>query len=173
MQARNMSGAAAIILVATVLLFGLLATVASESQATAAPAGQVALPRTITLYPPTAVTTGTTFSEAPLLVQSVDQSRISNYGFVEVFAATDAGTTGSVVVTVQFSPDQAIWADATEIVHTWNTTGTLASTVYTLSKTLSGASQVGLIRAPVSGEFMRVKVTATGAVTPTIKATLR
>lgn len=173
MQKRMMSGAATAILVVTVLLFGLLAALSRGDPATAAPAGQVALPRTVTLYPPTAVTTGTTYSAAPLTVQGIDNSRTSNYTQIEVFAATDAGTTGSAVVTVQFSPDQVIWADATEIVHTWNTTGTLASTVYTLSKTLSGASQVGLIRAPVSGEFVRVKVTATGAVTPTIKATLR
>lgn len=30
----------------------------------------------------------------------------------------------------------------------------------------------GLIRAPISGEFMCVKVVATGAVTPPVKATL-
>lgn len=168
-----MSGAATAILVVAVLLFGLLAVLSQDSTTTAAPAGQVALPRTVTLYPPTAVTTGTTYSSAPLTVQGIDNSRVSNYSHIDVFAATDAGTTGSVAVTVQFSPDQTIWADGTEIVHSWNTTGTLTSNTYTLSKSLSGASQAGLIRAPISGEFVRVKVVATGSVTPTVKATLR
>jgi hypothetical protein len=163
----------AAIIAASILLFGLVAALSWGAPATAAPVQQTVAPRSVTLYGPTAVTTGTTYSAAPLTVQNIDNSRVTNYEHIEVFAATDAGTTGSVVVTVQFSPDQFIWADATEIVHTFNTTGTLASNTYTLSKSLSGASQAGLIRAPISGEFVRVKVVATGAVTPTIKATLR
>jgi len=170
---RQTSSGALAFLVASVLLLGLLAALSWGDPATAAPTAQVALPRTVTLYPPTAVTTGTTYSSAPLTVQSIDNSRVANYEQIDVFVATDAGTTGSAVVTVQFSPDQVIWADATQVVHTWNTTGTLTSNAYTLSSSLSGASKTGLIRAPISGEFVRVKVVATGAVTPTVKATLR
>lgn len=161
------------IVVAFVLLLGLLATLWGAPAVTAAPPAQIATPRTVTLYPPTAVTTGTTYSEAPLFVQGIDNSRTSNYSQVEIFAATDAATTGSVVVTVQFSPDQELWADATEIVHTFNTTGTLTSNTYTLNASLSGASKTGLFHTPIAGEFVRVKVAATGAVTPTVKATLR
>ncbi len=163
----------AIVIALAVLAVVLGAALLGGAPVTAAPAAQSA-PRTVTLYGPTAVTTGTTYSRAPLTVQGQDLARITNYSQVDVFAATDAATTGSVVVTLQFSPDETIWTDATEIVHTFNTTGTLTSNTYTLSKSLSGASATGAIQgAPIAGEFMRVKVVATGAVTPTVKATLR
>lgn len=163
--------AAAVAVAVVMLLFGV--AVLAVAPAAAAPVAQVALPRSITLYGPTAVTTGTTYSSAPLTVQNQDMARISNYTDGAFFVATDANSTGTIVVTVQASPDGATWADATEIVHTFNTTGTLSSNTYSYSKTLSGASATGLIRAPLLGEFVRVKVVATGAVTPTVKATFR
>lgn len=163
--------AAVAVAIVMILCGGLLLT-AVPAPVAAAPVAQAA-PRTVTLYGPTAVTTGTTYSSAPLTVNSIDNARITNYSQVDVFVSTDAGSTGSVVVTLQASPDETLWADVTEIVHTFNTTGTLSSNTYTLSKTLSGASQTGMIRAPAVGEFVRVKVVASGAVTPTIKATYR
>lgn len=158
--------------------------------AAAAPAAQVALPRTVTLYEPTAVTTGTTYSSAPLTAQGNDLARTSNYGWGDFFVSTDAGSTGTIVVTVQASADESTWADVTEIVHvadtslthTLDVSGTLTGTLttagvlsqaYTYQATLSGASASNLIRAPLPGEFVRVKIVATGAVTPTVKATFR
>lgn len=172
MKTTNFVAAAVAVAIVMILCGGLLLT-AVPAPVAAAPVAQAAPPRTVTLYGPTAVTTGTTYSSAPLTVNSIDNAHITNYSQVDVFVSTDAGSTGSVVVTLQASPDETIWSDVTEIVHTFNTTGTLSSNTYTLNKTLSGASQTGMIRAPAVGEFVRVKVVATGAVTPTVKATYR
>ncbi len=172
----NRSGRVAAALVFALSLLLLLGTVLvgiGPQQAKAAPAEQVAAPRTVTLYGPTAVTTGTTYSAAPLTVNGQDFSRVTNYKSADVFVATDAGSSGTVTVTVQGSADQATWANVIDVVHTFSSTGTLINTNYTYRVVLAGASASGLIRAPLAGEFVRVSVEAAGAVTPTVKATYR
>jgi hypothetical protein len=166
---------AALMVAALLVLAGAAVLGGLTQPATAAPAAQfgaVASPRTVTLYGPTAVTTGTTFSSAPLNVNGIDNARITNYARADVFVWTDAGSSGTVTVTVQASPDETTWANLTEMQHGFMT-GTLVSTAYTYRVVLSGASAAGVIRAPLAGEFVRVQVTAAGAVTPTVKATLR
>lgn len=168
---RRMATAVAIALV--MLLVGAIAFGLVPNQATAAPASQEIAVRTATLYGPTAVTTGTTYSSAPLTVNGRDLARITNYKAVDVFVSTDAASSGALTVTVQASADATTWTNMTEIVQTFNTTGTLFSNTYTYRVVLSGASATGLIRAPLAGEFMRVRVDAAGSLTPTVKATFR
>lgn len=168
---RKMATAVAIALV--MLLVGAVAIGLMPNQATAAPAGQEIAPRTVTLYGPTAVTTGTTYSSAPLTVNGRDLARITNYKAADVFVSTDTGSSGTLTVTLQASADETTWANMTEIVQTFSSTGTLFSNTYTYRVVLSGASASGLIRAPLAGEFVRVRVDAAGATTPTVKATFR
>lgn len=172
MKSRLHGAAFALTVTLALLLFGGIVLKTAEP-VVAAPAVQVVAPRTVTLYGPTAVTTGTTYSSAPLTVNGMDFARTTNYSQVAVFVATGADSSGTVTVTLQESPDATIWTDKTAIVHTFNSSGTLTSNTYTASKTLTGATQTGMFEAPLAGEFLRVKVAATGAVTPTIKATLR
>lgn len=148
---------------------------AMPRSAAAAPAAQVGgmAARSVTLYGPTAVTTGTTFSAAPLNVNGIDNARITNYAQADVFVWTDAGSSGTVTVTVQASPDEVNWVNLTAVVHSFNTTGTLTSTSYIQRVVLAGASGAGLVRVPLAGEFLRVRLDVAGAVTPTVKATLR
>ncbi len=138
----------------------------------AAPAAQEAVPRTITLYGPTTVS-GTAYSSAPLTVQGNDLARITNYDDVDIFVANDVSTAGTVTVTVQVSPDESAWANLTDVVQTFNSSGTLASNTYTYRVVVTGASATGMLRAPLAGEFLRVRIDSTAYVTPTIKATLR
>lgn len=163
-----------VLLLAAVAGLGATAQQAAAAPPAGLPAqfGAVAAPRSVTLYGPTAVTTGTTYSSAPLNVNGIDNARITNYARADVFVWTDAGSSGTVTVTVQSSPDETAWANLTDMQHGF-LTGTLVSTAYTYRVVLTGASASGLIRAPLAGEFVRVQVTAAGAVTPTVKATLR
>lgn len=164
-----MASAIAIAVIAILLGLAQLA----PSQVAAAPVVQEALPRTVTVYGPTAVTTGTTYSSAPLTVQGQDFAYSAKFDAVDVFVATDAGSTGTVTVTVQASPDEALWTNTTLIVPTSNTTGTLFNNTYIYRTALAGASATGLIRAPLPGEYFRVRVDVVGAVTPTVKATFK
>jgi len=140
---------------------------------TAAPAEQGSTPRTVTMIEPARVTTGTTYSDAPLLVQGQDAAMTTNYGSVAMFVTTGANSTGTMTATLQISPDREIWVDSTEIVYSFNTTGTLASNTITHRVTLSGASQTGVVRTALAGAYMRVKLDVAGTLTPTVKATLR
>ena len=171
MQSKVRWLATTVVIAAFLFLTG--AVLPNVAPAAATPLAQATAPRTITLYGPTAVTTGTTYSSAPLTVQGNDLARITNYSDIVVFVATDANSSGYLTVTLQASPDETIWADVTEVVHTFDVSGTLNNSTYSLSKSLSGGSQTGMIRSALLGEFTRVKVAVTGAVTPTIKATLR
>lgn len=164
------------LMVATALLL-LLAGAAAISLAphgvAAAPAAQEGpAPRTVTLYGPTAVTTGTFYTAAPLSANGIDNARTTNYKQADVFAFVDANTSGTVTVTVQASPDETNWVNVTEMQH-GVITGTLVNAAYTYRVVLAGASASGLIRAPLPGEYLRVQVVAVGAVTPTVKVTYR
>ena len=167
--------AALLAVTALLLLVGMAAVSLLPQGAAAAPAAQfgaVTAPRTVTLYGPTAVTTGTTFSSAPLNVNGIDNARTTNYGRADVFISTGANSSGTLTVTVQVSADESTWADSTEMQQGF-LTGTLVSAAYTHRVVLTGASQAGTVRVPLAGEFLRVKVEAAGSITPTVKATYR
>jgi hypothetical protein len=164
---------AGFVFAALLLLCGATALTVFPNAASAAQPQQLYPPRTFTLYGPTAVTTGTTYSDAPLMINGQDFARVTNFSEAAVYVSTGANSAGTVTVTIQTSADAAVWADAKEIVHTFNSTGTLSSSDYFHKAVLTGADDADVINAPLSGEFMRVKVQATGTLTPTVKATLR
>ena len=157
------------------LLSGMAAISLSPHNVEAAPAEQasVVAPRSVTLYGPTVVTTGTFYSAAPLNVNGIDNARTTNYTQADVFAWVDAGSSGTVTVTVQTSPDESNWTNATDVVHTFNVSGTLTSNSYINRVVLAGASANGMVSLHLSGEFMRVQLATVGPVTPTVKVTLR
>ena len=138
----------------------------------AAPSIQLTPPRTTTFYGPTAVTTGTTYSAAPLTVQAEDFARTTNFSTAAVFVSTGANSSGALTVTVQVSPDEITWADANQVIYPFDSSGVATATVVPYRVVLSGVS-AGLVSAPLDGEFVRVKVEAAGALTPTVKITLR
>ena len=157
------------------LLSGMAAVGLAPHGVAAAPAEQsgAVAPRTVTLYGPTVVTTGTFYSAAPLNVNSIDNARTTNYTQADVFAWVDAGSSGTVTVTVQASPDETNWTNVIDVVHTFSSTGALISNNYINRTVLAGASANGLIRSKATGEFLRVRLDAAGAVTPTVKVTFR
>lgn len=161
---------------ALLVLSGVAAVGLAPHEVAAAPAeqfGAVVAPRSVTLYGPTVVTTGTYYSAAPLNVNSIDNARTTNYARADVFAWTDAGSTGTVTVPVQASPDETNWTNVMDAVHTFSSTGTLISNSYINRVVLAGASANGMARVVLAGEFLRVKLDAVGPVTPTVKVTLR
>jgi len=171
---KHLSYGMAALVVVAILLAGMAGVLLlGVPTADAAPAAQYVPPRTVTLYGPTAVTTGTVFSASPLTVQGIDNSRVTNYQHLDLFAVTGANSSGTVTVTVQYSPDAVIWANATETAYTFNTTGTLTTNAVVQRIVLSGAAATGLESVPVAGEFVRVQIDVAGAITPTVKATLR
>lgn len=157
---------------AVVLAGALLASIA-PGNVVAAPVQQQYAPRSTTFYGPTAVTTGTTYSSAPLEVNTIDFARTTNYQTADVFMATGANSVGTTTIVAQVSPDAETWVDSTYIVPSFNSSGTLSLNTATYSATLTNASST-FLRMPVAGEFVRFKViVAGGTVTPTIKVTLR
>ena len=69
MKTTNFVAAAVAVAIVMILCGGLLLT-AVPAPVAAAPVAQASPPRTVTLYGPTAVTTGTTYSSAPLTVKA-------------------------------------------------------------------------------------------------------
>ena len=163
---------ASVCIAVVMILAGAALLSVAPASVIAAPSIQPTAPRSATFYGPTAVTTGTTYSAAPLTVQSEDFARTTNFSTADVFVSTGANSTGSLVVTVQVSPDEITWADANQVIYPFDATGVATATVVPYSVSLSGVA-AGVVTAPLAGEFVRVKVVATGAVTPTVKVTLR
>lgn len=170
---RNLRFSILMGLVALSLVMSGAALLGVAPGAIASPALQATTPRTVTLIEPTLTTTGTTYSAAPLLVQGQDAARTENYSSIALFATTSAGSSGTMTATLQISPDREIWVDSTEIVYSFNTTGTLTANTITHRITLSGASQTGVVRTGLAGAYMRVRLDVAGTLTPTVKATLR
>jgi len=150
------------LLLATLLASGVLAD-NGEPQS-----GAVTLTRTVLLYP-TAALSGTTtvYSAAPRPVNGQDASLVRQFNSADLFVTADLSGTATITVTPQFSPNQVNWADAKFPVIS-GTTVTL--TAQQLVLTANGSSY---LRLPIAGEYMRVKIQASGTLTPTVYVTLR
>lgn len=170
---KNRSWLIAFSVVLAIVLVGAMFASMVPGNVVAAPVQQQYAPRSTTFYGPTAVTTGTTYSEAPLTINTIDFARTTNYATADVFVTTGANSVGSTTVTAQVSPDAETWTDLTQIIPTFNTTGTLTENSVAYDVALTNASSA-YMRVPVAGEFLRFKVVvAGGTVTPTVKVTLR
>jgi hypothetical protein len=130
--------------------------------------GTVSTTSTVVMYPATALSaTGTVYSASPRQANGQDVSKVRAFNSADVFVTVDISGTAAITVTPQFSPDQVNWADAKFPVIS-GTTVSLSTQQMVLS-----ADGSAYLRLPVAGEFMRVKIESTGALTPTVQATLR
>jgi hypothetical protein len=128
---------------------------------------------TYTLVDARALVTETVYSASPQTVGAgLDVSRVADWHAADIFVTADVSGTATLTATVQFSPDQVVWADAETLYVTWNQTGTATLNTMTY-RTVQTADGTTLLRVPVAGEFMRVMMVAGGAVTATVQATLR
>ena len=152
---------------------------------------------TYTLYPATAVTTGTVNTLSPATdAYSRDMSYHYGYAVADVFIIADGTGTWSLTATPQLSPDGDNWTGAdyeyvangfsqtatTTITNTDSVTstqvtvselsGTATVTTQALSRTMS-ADGMEYVRVPLAGEYLRVQLAVTGAVTPTVIVTYR
>lgn len=182
---------------AVLMIVGLLAMPYLSVQAEDITEQPVSKQQTYTLYPATAVTTGTVNTSSPKLdAYSRDMSALDGWSVADIFIIADGTGTWSLTATPQFSPDGSNWTSAdyeyvansfTESSTTTITnTASVTSTNVTVSS-LSGSATVTTqthartmtsdgteyIRVPLAGEYMRVQMAVTGAVTPTIMVTYR
>ena len=152
---------------------------------------------TYTLYGPTAVTTSTVNTSSPATdAYGRDMSATNGWSVADVFIIADGTGTWSLTATPQLSPDASNWTGAnweyvansfTESATTTITnTGAVTSTSVTVSS-LTGSATVSTqahsrtmtsdgteyMRIPLAGEYLRVQLAVTGAVTPTVKVTYR
>lgn len=120
------------------------------------------------LYGPTAIVTSTVYSAPSLSATGGNPQWVKNWNEADVFVVGQVGSGASFVATVQFSSDNTNWGDG----YFWATKsdGTVVSNAYAKTVSTSGTTY---IRVPITGEYIRVKLAATGAVTPTILMTLR
>ena len=163
---------ASVCIAVVMILAGAALLSVAPASVIAAPAQQMTPPRSATFYGPTAVTTGTTYSAAPLTVQSEDFARTTNFSTADVFVSTGANSSGALTVTLQVSPDEITWADSNQVIYPFDSSGVATATVVPYRVVLSGVS-VGVVTVPLVGEFARVKIEAVGSLTPTVKITLR
>lgn len=173
--------------IAVVLLIGLLTSmaVAMPSEPTVTP---VAKQLTVTLYGPTAITTGTVTSTAPGVLDGNGRevAKTTGWSAADVFVTVDCqgGGACNLVATVQVSADGTNWAtadyDYESNTSTWDSAGitstatsstAIAQQSYARTLTADGTEYM---RVPLSGEYMRVQLVATGiTMTPTVKTTYR
>lgn len=126
---------------------------------------------TYTYVHASAATTGTTYSDAPLVMSSgLDVSRVGVWQAADLFVTADVEPGGALTATVQMSPDQENWADLTYVYPSGSSPVTLTEQPYQAVLTADGTR---LLRVPIAGEYMRVKLERVGTVTATVKATLR
>lgn len=155
---------ALILLVALAVCFGAY----QFAQATGEPPnGKPTSVITQALYGPTAIITSTVYS-APSTVLGKNPQLVRDWNEADIFVVGTVGSGASFVATVQFSNDNTNWGDG----YFWATKsdGTVVSNAYAKTVSTSGTTY---IRVPITGEYIRVKLAATGAVTPTILMTLR
>lgn len=176
---------------ALVLMAGVLVAVgggrvaAQAPEPAAAPMGfPVEVQRTFTLYPPTAVTTGTVTTRSPL-VEAGGRDAASTTGFAtaDVFVSVDGTGTFTLTAKVQVSPDGTTWVDYAypyeSLTSSWasegvtsTATSTTAIMMHTPTMTFT-ADGAQFVQAALAGERLRVVMDVTGVVTPTVKVTYR
>lgn len=166
-----------LLLVALLLLGG---TVQAQERAPA-----VTKQSTYLLYPATALTgAGTVYSASPRnVVAGLDASKVNGWANVDVFVTLDVATSGWFTTTLQYSADAVNWADAdytyTSNASTWaseGVTSTATATTAIATQTFvryMTADGTEYMSAPTAGEFMRVKIEHSAAVTPTVYTTYR
>lgn len=121
-----------------------------------------------TFLEPTALVTGTAYSNPALTSQSVDPALVGAWNEAIVYVSAAVSSTSNSLVTVQFSPDNEAFADAYYQVA--DADGDLINHTYAISVTTDGTNY---LRVPVHGEYMRLRFDTTGTVTTTAKVFLR
>jgi hypothetical protein len=165
------------LIVAALVVMALLSMVVHSQPAAAIgepPAGSVSGYVSYTLYPETALTgSDTVYSASPRTFAGEDVSNVAEFNSVDVCTTVDIATTGTITVTPQFTnfgdnrATNRYWADAS---YDYWTGSAVSAQDYQTELTADGAD---CIRVPVIGEYLRLKVEHTDAMTPTIRVTLR
>lgn len=121
------------------------------------------------LYPPTALTSsGTVNTASPRFeVTGRDLSKTTGYANADVFIKIDLAITGTVTATVQVGAVATDWATAD---YEWGDSDSINTQSYQRVMTADG---VEVIRLPLAGEYMRVQLAHSAAVTPTIWVSYR
>jgi hypothetical protein len=169
---RSVRGQVALLAMGMLLIIALFAlglSFVSPVAAVGEPgAGTVIGSRVGALYPATALTgSGTVQSASPRTVGGVDLSNVRYYYAVDLFVTADFASTGTLTATVQLSADGTNWADAYQLIDSGTST---ASVPYRVVITGDGTQYLTL---PVSGQFVRVSLQRTAAVTPTVNIHLK
>ncbi len=164
-------GFASLAMLIAVVLFGVMLTLPQMqprvfAEVGNAPMNHVESSQSFTLYPSTGITTGTVYSQVPVLVAGADASNVEYWTAADLFF--DVTGTGVVTFTPQFSPDGTIWADG----NYEQSTGSAVNT-FTYTRVVNAGS-TSMLRVMAAGTNMRVKLVATGGtVTPTVKVVYR
>lgn len=125
---------------------------------------------TVTLFAATPITaTGVTYTTAaPNTTDGArDASLVENWATADVFITLDGSGSFTLTATVQFSADGDNWATAD---YEYATSSAVATQSYARTMTADGAEYM---RVPVAGRYMRMALSSTGAVTPTVHVTYR
>jgi hypothetical protein len=175
---RYLHGIGAALVLALVVV-GLALSVAQTQPAAAIgepPAGSVSGYVSYTLYPATALTTDdTTYSSSPRTFAGEDVSMVAEFNSVDICSTVDISGTGTITVTPQFTnygdnrATNRYWADAD---YDYWTSSAVSAETYQSVLSADGAD---CIRAPVIGEYLRLKIehTTTDTITPSVRVTLR
>ena len=123
------------------------------------PAGTVQSVQTYTLYPATVITTNATYVSEGM--------RLEGWNAADVFVVADVGSGAAVTATVQVSPDNTNWAT---LDYEYADADALNTQSY---QRVMSADGTELMRVPMAGEYLRVSLTTSGNVTPTVLATMR
>ena len=124
--------------------------------------------RTYTLYPATAVTTGTVNTASPNLDGfNRDMALTTGFSVADVFITVDGTGTFTATSTVQLSADGSNWATAD---YEYETSSEIGTQSFARTQTADGTEYM---RVPLAGDRLRVQIAVTGAVTPTVMVTYR
>lgn len=123
---------------------------------------------TYTLYEPSAGISSAAQTSAPATdAYGRNMAATNGYALADVFVTADVGSSAVLTATVQVSADQSNWANAD---YEYATSSAIATQGFV--RTLS-ADGTEYMRIPLAGEYLRLSLTVSGTVTPTIKITYR
>lgn len=159
-----------LVLVALIVLTGTLA-VQPAAQANENQPSPATVKNSVsgTLYPATALSsTGTVNTASPRTVSNRDLSYLPQFGAVDLFVTADFASTGTLTALVQFSNDATNWADCYRRIPETVATGP-DSTISETCTVILTADGTGYISVPMAGQYMRLAMTRTASVTPTVQ----
>lgn len=176
MKRTQMLWPAATMLIA-VLLVGLALAMLNAGQAT----GQTTIGKpksqpTYTLLSPTRLVSGTLYTSSPRRDASgLDMSDTNLYAGADVFVSAAMEEGASLVAQVELSPDRVNWVPVRYETTGYNDDGeTVVRTLPPLQRELAyDGSAAEYFMIVLAGQYLRVRLDATGVTTPSVRVTYR